>query len=57
VELRFLTAFSIFLMAVVDWDQSRAFTRNVIDSREAYLQHSLDFATAGMRAPWPVQGE
>ncbi|MFV8816556.1 TetR/AcrR family transcriptional regulator [Haliea sp. E17] len=52
VELRFLTAFSLFLMSVVDWDQSRSFSRNLISSREAYLQHSLDFATAGMQAPW-----
>lgn len=52
VQLRFLTAFSLFLMSVVDWDQSRTFSRNLIDSREVYLQHSLDFATAGMCAPF-----
>ena len=52
VELRFLTAFSLFLMSVVDWDQSKAFSRNLIADRETYLQHNLDFATAGMLAPW-----
>lgn len=55
VELRFLTAFSLFLMSVVDWDQSRSFSRKLINSRELYLQHSLDFATAGMRAPFHPQ--
>lgn len=55
VEVRFLSAFSLFLISVVDWEQSKAFSRNLFESRDIYLQHSLDFATAGMQVPWQPQ--
>lgn len=52
VEIRFLAAFTLFLISVVDWDQTKGFSQNLINSRESYLQLSLDFATAGMMTPW-----
>ncbi|TGD75850.1 TetR/AcrR family transcriptional regulator, partial [Mangrovimicrobium sediminis] len=48
VDMRFLAAFTVFLVSVVDWDQSRAFSQAVIADRDAYLQACLDFAAAGM---------
>lgn len=50
VDMRFLAAFTVFLVSVVDWDQSKIFSQKIIPSREAYLQSCLDFATAGMMA-------
>jgi len=51
VDMRFLSAFTVFLAAVVDWDQAKIFSQQIIPSREKYLQACIDFAAAGMLAP------
>ncbi len=52
VDMRFLAAFTVFLVSVVDWDQSKAFSQDIISTREDYLQACIDFAAAGMTAPY-----
>lgn len=50
IDMRFLAAFTMFLIAVVDWDKSKIFSQQIIPSREEYLQSCIDFAAAGMMA-------
>jgi len=50
VDSRFLLAFTFFLVAVVDWDQSKVLSQSSFKSREAYLQNCINFAAAGMTA-------
>src|SRR5690606_24394942 len=52
VELRFLAAFTSFLVAIVDWDEGRA---GPIRQRERFLRLSLDYAIAGVVAPASIQ--
>ncbi len=56
VDMRFLAAFTLFLVSVVDWDQSRIFSQQLMPSREAYLEACIDFASAGMQADYQASG-
>lgn len=52
VEMRFLAAFTVFLIAIVDWDLGKIHPKNRVRSREKFLQLSLDYAIAGVVAPY-----
>jgi len=52
VEMRFLAAFTSFLIAIVDWDLGKAYPRSQIRSRDEFLRFSLDYAVAGVVAPY-----
>lgn len=50
---RLVSAVSVFLISVVDWDRQVASgSIGELPARETYLKQALDFAAAGLMAPW-----